>query len=538
MIRWRKSAALTVALIASSGSSVLAQDLESILDEAAGKPAQGTSAQPAAAKTYSAIYYAIQAQIKNPHPEQSHFIQLLEAAEWDKALLQYSVAFEGSDFQKSQDGRALFALAHFKSGMPVTGLELLFQLEEPGKIHSEIRRLWKEAATPAHHAWELAQITWKPAFAEVFSPEVEFRVVARDFSKMKDPQALLSLFARLPGQSLERARAAWQMVIAYSLNNQVEEAAKVLAHVMKSKPAPVSRELMELTAARLLYQRAMYAPAIKYYEKIGKSSEYWTDAQEEMAWAFIRKGEPQNAMAISKSLVTPAMVNQAGAEGFFVHSLSQLKVCDYPGVIDSLEQFSKRFKARHAVLQKVNAGSETKQAGKVIEMLKEAKIARQRLGKEALGLPRLVSRDERLFHFAQAQRHFENEAVAAEVIYAKSLPTTGLQGYFDKLRQSTMIRSQSAAANAQNRVKELAKIESSEIKEILRKLHIVEAEVIQQVSIADRLITKSAGSVTEKPGSTGSKAKDVLKFPADKELWFDEIGNYRVNVKKACQARG
>ncbi len=532
MIAWRKTAALTAALLVSSGAAVQAQDLESILDEAAGKPAQGATNQAAsAAKTYSAIYYAIQAQIKNPNPEQSHFIQMLEAAEWDKALLQYSVAFEGSDFQKSQDGRALFALAHFKSGMPVTGLELLFQLEEPGKIHSEIRRLWKEAAAPAHHAWELAQITWKPAFAEVFSPEVEFRVVARDFSKMKDPQALLSLFARLPGQSIERARAAWQMVIAYSLNNQVEEAAKVLAHVMKSKPAPVSRDLMELTAARLLYQRAMYAPAIKYYEKIGKSSEYWTDAQEEMAWAFIRKGEPQNAMAISKSLVTPAMVNQAGAEGFFVHSLSQLKVCDYPGVIDSLSEFSKRFKARHAVLEKVNAD-------KVIEMLNGAKIARQNLGKEALGLPRLVSRDDRLFHFAQAQKHFENEANAAEVIYAKSLSTTGLQGYFDKLRQSTMMRSQSASANAQTRVKELAKIEAGEIREILRKLHIVEAEVIQQVSIADRLIAKSGGPVTEKTGSTGSKAKDVLKFPAEKEFWFDEIGNYRVNVKKACQARG
>ncbi len=30
-----------------------------------------------------------------------------------------------------------------------------------------------------------------------------------------------------------------------------------------------------------------------------------------MAWSFIRKGEPQNAMAISKSLVAPAMIAQS-----------------------------------------------------------------------------------------------------------------------------------------------------------------------------------------------------------------------------------
>lgn len=538
MTRWKTY--VVAGMLASIGAPLMAQDLESILDEAdkSNEAASAKNPAPKAPKAYSALYYVLQSKVPKPHPDQSHFIQLVEAGEWDKALLQYPIAFEGTPFQKTADGRALFALAHFNAGMPITGLELLFRVEEPGKIHSEIRRLWKEAAVPSHPAWDLAQITWKPGFAEVFSPEVEFRVVARDLSMMKDPKALLSLFSRLPTKSIERARAGWQMVIAYSLNNQVEEAAKVLAHVMKSEPAPVSRDLMDLTAARLLYQRAMYAPAIKYYEKVPRSSEYWTDAQEEMAWSFIRKGEPQNAMAISKSLVNPAMVSQAGAEGFFVHSLSQLKVCDYPGVIASLTEFSKRFKERNAVLENVSKTSENKEAAKVIEMLKTKKVARENLGREGQALPRLVSRDERLYHFAQAAKNFEAEAKAADLVYAKSLAMTGLQGYFDKLRKTTLDRAHTAQASAQMRVKELAKIESSEIKEILRKLHIVEAEVIQQVAVADRVIDKTRQPAAEKAGSTGSKARDVLKFPAEDEVWFDEIGNYRVNVKKACHAEG
>lgn len=535
MMKWK--ALTAAAVLATTGSWVAAQDLESILEEA-DRSANGTTNPSAPTKALSALFYVLQSQLPNPHPDQSHFIRLVESGEWDKALLQYPVAFEGSAFQKSADGRALFALSHFNAGMPVTGLELLFRIEEPGKIHPEIRRLWKEAANGKQAAWDLAQISWKPAWAEIFNAEIEFRVVTRDLAMMKDSKALLSLFSRLPSKSIERARAGWQLVIAYSLSNQVEDAAKVLAHLMKSQPLPVSRDLMDLTAARLLFQRAMYAPAIRYYEKVPKSSEYWTDAQEEMAWAFIRKGEPHNAMAISKSLVTPAMVTQAGAEGFFVHSLSQLKVCDYPGVISSLGEFSKRFKARHAELERVTKTTENSEVKKVVEMLKDKRIARHYLGKEAQSLPRMVARDERLFHFAQAQKNLEAEAKAADLVYAKSLAMTGLQGYFDKLRQTTLNRAHSAAASSQMRVQELAKMESAEIKEILRKLHIVEAEVIQQVAVADRVIDKTRAPSSEAKGSTGSRAKDVLKFPAEDEVWFDEIGNYRVNVKKACHATG
>lgn len=521
-------------LILGVATPAFAQDLESILGEGDKKSAASKSAP----KNYSALYYALQSKIPNPHPDQSLFMQLAEAGEWDKALLQFPVAFEGKSFQKTPDGRAIFALSHFNAGMPVTGLELLFRIEEPGKINPEIRRLWQNAAGKEHPAWGLAQITWKSAFTEIFPPETEFRVVVRDLAMMKDPKALLALFARLPAESLERARTGWQLVIAYSLSNHIEEAAKVLANVMKNDPAPVSRDLMDLTAARLLYQRAMFAPAIKYYEKVPRNSEYWTDAQEEMAWSYIRKGEPQNAMAVSKSLVTPALVSQVGAESFFVHSLSQLKVCDYPGVVASLGEFSKRFKQRNQVLETVRKSSDNQDAAKVIGMLKERRIARENLGKEGQNLPRLVARDERLYNFAQAAKNFEAEAKAADSVYAKSLAMTGLQGYFDKLRSTTSARAREAQSAAQSRVKELAKTESAEIREILRKLHIVEAEVIQQVAVADRVIPKTKQEAAVKKGETGAKSRDTLSFPAGDEVWFDEIGNYRVNVKKACHAEG
>ncbi len=531
---------VTAALLGSLSLPVFAfaEDLESILDQ--GSVARDTKGKPKAVNekpAESPLMRVLKAQFKKPHPDQSHFIELVEAGEWDKALLQYRAAFEGTPFQRSANGRALFAYSHFKAGMPVNGLELLFQIEDPAKIDPEIRRLWVEAAPENHYAWSQARIKWNPKFAKVFAPELEYRIMTRDLPSIKSLSALQKLYSQLPVKSPEHAKVGWQIVIAQSLNNNIEAAAKTLAEVMKADPQPVSQDLMDLTAARMLFQRAHYAAAIKYYEKIAKTSEYWTDAQEEMAWSYIRKGEPQNAMAVSRSLVAPGMALLAGPESYFAHSLAELKVCDYPGVMKSLNEFSKIFKERNKALTEVAKSAESPQISKVIDVLKAGRADRAKLGGEGAGLPRLISRDERLFQFAQSQKAFEAEAAAADLVYAKSLAFTGLQGYFDKLRKDTLARAHAAGAAAHTRVRELAKRESGEIQEILRKLHIVEAEVITQVSVADRVIDKTRGPAKEIKGTTGSKANETVQFPAeDKEVWFDEVGSYRVNIKKACHA--
>lgn len=527
MSLWKST---TTAMVILSAAMAHAQDLESILN--------ATGPTDPATKTYSTLQHVLLSKIPHPSLEQSQVIQSVETGDWQKALLQYSQAFDGTAFQNSEDGRALFALIHFKAGMPVTGLEMLFKVEQPGKIHSEVRRLWKEAAPEKAMAWDLAKVVWKPEFSEIFGPEAEFKILTRDSSMLKNPDDLLKLFAKLPNKSGERARAGWQLVIAYSLQDKVEEAAKVLAHLMKTEPAPVSQPLMDLTAARLLYQRGMYGPAIKYYEKIPKRSEYWTDAQEEMAWSYLRKGEPQNAMAITKSLVSPAMVIQSGAESFLVYSMAQLRVCDYSGVSSSLKDFVKTFKERNAALEEIATSDEIWQIHKAIDIMKTKRMTREDLGREAKTLPRLIARDERLFQLAQAQKYLEDEARAADLIYAKSQSQKIQSDYFDNLRQSTLAQAHAATRASTSRARELAKLESNEIKEILRKLHIVEAEVIQQVALANAGAPKSSSSqAEEKKGTTGAMARDVLRFPADNEVWFDEIGNYRISLKKACQTR-
>ncbi len=513
-----------------------AGDLESILDE--GSKATKAPKISANAEKTTPLAQAMKRLMGTPNTEKNIFLRYMEAADWEKATLQFPNAFEGTAFQKSPNGRALFGYVQFQAGLPVSGVQTLFMASNPKEINQVLREEWQKIAPPNHFVWSLAQVEWHKAWEIVFGDTLEINIkTAEALASPKNIDQLQKLSSSALANSKEKNLIDWQLVIAYSLNDQADRAAKLLATLMKSSFSPVSKDLMQITAARLLFQNGYFDAAVKYYEKVSKGSDYWTEAQEEMGWAYIRKGEPNNAMAVSQSLVSSSLNFQVSPEAFFVRSLSQLKVCDYTGVIDTLRIFPKRFKDRTKNLEAISSTPATQDVDKGIALLKVKKIQVQDLGRSGQGLPRRFAHDDRLYQFAQAQKHLEDEAQVAEVLYAKSLALTGLQGSFEKLKQNTLQRSQMAKAAAYSRVKELAKEEVFETKEILRKLQIVEAEVIQQVSLADK-IAKNAKGNDEKKGVTGYKGTaDIMKFPAEDEVWFDELSNYRVDVKKACTVK-
>lgn len=513
-----------------------AGDLESILTEASEPESVEVKKEETAVKPPSAFVLAFYELLPKRTSEQNIFLRHIEAGKWSAALLQYSQAFEGTDFQKTPSGIALLGLLQFRSGLPITGTETLFTVTDVKEIHPEFRNEWKQSLPVQHFAWDVAQIKWTPNWSLIFGPTPGMHLLARELESAQDIAKLKSLSEEAPDDSKAKAEIDWQLLLAYSMNDQADQAGKILARLMKSKQPPVSSDLMQMTAARLLFQNGYFDSSIKLYEKVAITSEYWPEAQEEIAWAFIRKGEPQNALAISRSLVKPALASQVSPESYFVHSLSQLKICNYTGVAVSLDQFSKTFKARTVDLNQVAENSEAPETLKAIEILKSKKAQITDLGPLGRKLPRLIGKDANLYRFAQAQKHLEAEAKAAETLYAQSLAQTGLQAAFENLKQTTSNRAHRAKASAVQRVQELAREEVQETKDILKKMHIIEAEVIQQTVIADK-IAKSATEVPDKKGTTGAKAKDVLRFPAENESWFDEISHYKVDVKKSCHAK-
>lgn len=535
MKRWLYSATFVCMMLSLAARAD--DDLMNLMGSQANSPSDEVSvAEP------SAVRKTLEKAIGKLSAEQTIFVQFIEKNDFERALYQWPSAFDGSEFSKSENGVALNAFLLLKNGTPIYALEQLLAIENPEKVAETLRGWWKDAAPVTHSAWShVNPRVWKAAWSKVFGPEVEGRLLAQKTFTFTELGELKELSRKAPKDSMERAWLEWQSILANATDGDAAIAARSLSILMKAPNNPVSQDLMTLTAARLLYQNGYLDAAVKYYEKVPKASDDWFDAQEEMAWAMVRKGEPQNAIAVTKSLMLPAFQHLVGPESVFVRAIALLKVCDYPEVGKTLDAFRDRYRER---AKNMIALSETGRSAEVetyIVKAKKTKANLKDLGASAAKLPRFITRDELLTRALGSEKALEQEAAKFGELYVRSLSQgtgqVGFQGRLETLKKDLDARVQSARSASYARVKAMAESEINEIAQTLQKMHVVEAEVLQQISLSDRVVAATSKSAVDvKKGTTGSRGKDRLVWPNEKETWFDEVANYQIDLKKGCQS--
>lgn len=481
--------------------------------------------------------------VTNLSAEQNIFSRYFDKGDFEKALFQWPSAFADTEFGDSASGKALSAYLFYKNGIQVYAMEMLLSIDEPNKISPHVLKLWKSAASDGDVNWTYVNPRlWKSIWTENLDAATEVRVRGHQTFALDQQKELHDLIKKSTAGTVERAWLEWQAMLAQATAGDSAAAAKQLSHLMKATKNPVGRDLMTLTAGRLLYQNGYLDAAIKYYNQVGKSSDDWFDAQEELAWAQLRKGEPQDAIATTKTLVVPEFTALIGPEAVFVRSLAYLKVCDYPEVTKTLGVFRDQFRDRaKSMLEVAEAGNTPAVQAFVSRLKKEGYVRQIDLGGQSAKLPRFISRDENLRHLIAAEYEFEKEAAKFKELYGRSITggsaKVGFQGRLEQMSRELETRVKSAKAASYFRVKALAQDELNEIAQILQKMHVVEAEVLQQVALSGRVIGSTGDmKAVEKKGSTGSKERDRLVFPDEGETWFDELANYQVDLKKGCQS--
>lgn len=241
----------------------------------------------------------------------------------------------------------------------------------------------------------------------------------------------------------------------------------------------------EIQKARHSYGKGHLKSALKYYSAVPKGSEYWLEALEEQAQAYGRLGQFDKAMANLKTVLAPQFDGLTGPEPFFVMALTQLKVCDYSGTLQTVKQFKKAMKPKVSELENLKSGKSLIAVETVYSRASKTKeIDFSQLGPEAKKLPRNMHRD-----------------LAANRAIKKS--------------KSAFIK----------RVQDLAHQELQEIDKMISKMQIIESEVIQKVNLLVHEKNR------QKIGKF-AKVKDTLVFPGDEEVWFDELGDFSAEVEK------
>lgn len=281
-----------------------------------------------------------------------------------------------------------------------------------------------------------------------------------------------------------------------------------------------------MQAARDLYAKGKFDSAIKKYELIEKGSDYWLEAVEEKAWAYHLQNNHEKALAQTKTLLAEPLVQVVGSEPFFLQSLSNLKICDYPGIFATHQTFKDSQRARISALETLANTGASPAMNAVIEKVESFPVTFTQVGAEAKELPRLFYRDldyqKRLLQAKLADRGIA--LIQERMDSAPEADKAKLQKSVDLLSKSKV----SALAKMKDRLQVLAKSEDKVNQLMLQKLGLIEIETIQRMH-ADKNMDPNEFS----SGKFSDVTMDDLVFPDDGKPWIDELDKYEVSAN-AC----
>ena len=258
-------------------------------------------------------------------------------------------------------------------------------------------------------------------------------------------------------------------------------------------------DLQNIKKARELFAKGQFDAAISAYDQVPKGSSYWLEAIEEKGWAYHRKGDFEKALAQTKTLLSDQFLPIVGTEAFFLQTLSQLKICDYKGVLETNQLFKDSQRARLVAIQDLSKKGQNAALLNVIEKTDSFPMTLTQVGEDLKTLPSLFYRD---VEFQKALLEMKlNKVAGREILVSQSM------------------------TRLQNRIKTLARQETADNSKILQKLNLIEVETIQRIH-SDLHVDKNS----YQKGEFAKVDADQLVFPDDGRPWMDELDKYQVKV--------
>lgn len=251
--------------------------------------------------------------------------------------------------------------------------------------------------------------------------------------------------------------------------------------------AATESEMME--KARGHFAKNEFAKAIEIYTEIPASSDFWLEALEERAWSETRLGQYEKALADLHSITSTVWSSQVGPEAYMLSTFVSLKICAYKDVVKKIDLFKKRMLPRVEALTTMVEKPLDNSFWTMADGIKNQSVSMMTLGSKAENYPRYFFRDKKVI---------------------------------DGLKAGTK-------SKVQARMKELAQADLNEIELNLKKMKIIDVEVIQKVFLADQ--SKRAKKSDLKFSKVNTD--EQLVFPVtDDEVWVDEVGHYQVKAEQ------
>lgn len=280
-------------------------------------------------------------------------------------------------------------------------------------------------------------------------------------------------------------------------------------------------ERKHLAKARELFKKENFAEALKEYDYIQKGSDNWLEAVEEKAWVYHRQKDFEKSLAQTKTLLAEPLIQVVGSEAFFLQSLSQLYICDYPGIFSTQQSFKDSQKERITSIEELAEKGTNAAFEKARSQITSFPLSFEQIGTEAKKLPRLFYKDIKL-----------QKALMNSILTARGARIIEDSGKADLQKTLSVIKKANAKFELQvkARMKELAAAEDKNNQLMIQKMGLIEVETIQRMHADQSLDKKSY-----KKGKFAQVSNDDLIFPDDGRPWLDELDKYQVQANTCPQ---
>ncbi len=251
-------------------------------------------------------------------------------------------------------------------------------------------------------------------------------------------------------------------------------------------------DVQTIENARDEFSKGQFQKAIELYSDIPASSDFWLDAIEERAWSYTRLGQYESALADLHSVTSPVWSSQVGPETYMLSTFVSLKICAYKDVAKKINIFKQRLLPRVATLEKLVTKPITEDFLAMAEQLKKNQVTMMSLGKNAENYPRFFFRDKILLKHLQMNNQTE----------------------------------------VARRMKQLAQDDLKEIGLNLKKMKIIDVELIQKILLADQ--NSNLKKSSELNFSAVDRSQKMIFPVTDDEVWVDEVGHFQVKADQCA----
>jgi hypothetical protein len=273
--------------------------------------------------------------------------------------------------------------------------------------------------------------------------------------------------------------------------------------------------------------------AVKNWNQIDESSEYWLDALFEESWAYFMAGQYPKALGNIHTIQSPYFPGSFYPEAEILKAVIYFSNCNYEAATTVVARFNKRFVPIQEELQKVLARFKGEQQTEpFFKFLLSVRDGTADLPPSISGIVKASMSDRQLLRGIEYVRVLDEEMARFQQTPAK-FKSSGLG---NQVQEVLKIARDLAVEDAGNLARSRYQRNLEELDEHLRNGEkiLIDITAAQRNELDQAIAANQVSQQESKIFGIVKPDEEHMLWPFDGEYWRDELGFYRQVVESAC----